>query len=459
RPGDFVELDAGTLALDNLVSEPTVAFDSFVLSFPDIRGDDYGPEDSLTVEFSVPAENDPEIEDESLSGLRLSPTNNEVEYNLQGSLESISTSNQTPENLRVIRFADEVRTDVSVSNLDVRALEAGVNPFSVDVTEDANGDGKLDLADTTEATQESFEDFEDVAGNVDGLDLEGSELNFQVTTDVGTDAQLYAALQGRDGDERTFLAGKPNSPNNVPQSAPLGDDFVQGNTAIARENLVRFSVEGAPTDDPVTQSITLTDENSTVDDFLSTLPTSLRFVAQARLTGDENDRIRLRRPLQFETGLSVTVPLKLNNSFMVEDTIDADFSSLDDVTDPDKDVTVSTAELRVKYANGVPLGANATFVVLDGNKNEVLTLPEGEDTIALQPAPKGSQGRSSGTRSGKTSLDLSKQQLRDLSNGRSVVLRLTMNQVDDGTAATLRASDTIDLSLEAKVEASVSVNN
>ncbi|PSQ77651.1 MAG: hypothetical protein BRD33_02035, partial [Bacteroidetes bacterium QH_6_63_17] len=67
RPGDFVELDAGTLAFDNLVSEPTVEFNSFVLSFPDIRGDDYGPEDSLTVAFSVPAETDPEIEDESLS--------------------------------------------------------------------------------------------------------------------------------------------------------------------------------------------------------------------------------------------------------------------------------------------------------------------------------------------------------------------------------------------------------
>jgi hypothetical protein len=458
KPRDFVELDAGTLALDNLVSEPTVVFDSFVLSFPDIRGDDYGPEDSLTVEFSVPAENDPQIEDESLGGLRLFPTNNEVEYNLQGTLEAISAPDQTPENLRVIRFADEVRTDVSVENLDVRALDTGVNPFSVDVTEDANGDGDLDLADTTEATQEPFEDFEDVAGTVDGLELEGSELNFQVTTDVGTDAQLYAALQGRDGNERTFLAGKPGSPNNVPQSAPLGDDFVRDNTTIARENLVRFGVEGAPTDDPVTTSIRLTNENSTVDDFLSTLPTSLRFVAQARLTGDENDRIRLRRPLQFETGLSVTVPLTLNNSFVVEDTIDADFSSLEDVTDPDEDVTVSTAELRVKYANGVPLGADATFGVLDDSETEVLTLPGDDDPIVLQPAPKSDNGTSNGARSGKTTLDLNEQQLRALSEGRSVVLRLTMNQVDDGTAATLRATDTIDLSLEAKVEASVSVN-
>ena len=457
RAEDFVELDAGTLALNNLVSEPTVAFDSFILSFPDIRGDDYGPEDSLTVAFSVPAESNPEVEDEPLSGLRLSPTNNVVEYNLQGTLETIS--NQTAENLRVIRFADEVRTDVSVSNLDVRALETSVSPFSVDVTEDANGDGQLDLADTAEATQESFEDFDDIADKVDGLELEGSELNFQVTTDVGTDAQLYAALQGQNGDNRTFLAGIQGSSNHVPPSAPLGDDFVRGNVSIARDDLVRFGVEGAPTDDPVTRSITLTNENSTVDDFLSTLPTSLRFVAQARLTGDNNERIRLRRPLQFDAGLSVMVPLKLSNSFVVEDTIDADFSSLDDITDPTKDVTVSSAELRVKYANAVPLGAEARFVVLGENGNEVLTLPGENDTVALQPAPKNDNGTSDGAQSGTTTLDLSEQELRDLSDGRSVRLLLTMNQVQDGTAATLRATDTIDLSLEAKVKASVSVND
>jgi hypothetical protein len=443
-----------------------VVFDSFVLSFPDIRGDDYGPEDSLTVEFSVPAENDPQIEDESLGGLRLFPTNNEVEYNLQGTLEAISAPDQTPENLRVIRFADEVRTDVSVENLDVRALDASVNPFSINVTEDVNEDDRLDLADTTEAIQESFgdfddiadNDFDDIADNVDGLELEGSELNFQVTTDVGTDARLFAALQGRNGSERAFLAGKPGSSNDVPQSAQLDADFVQGNTSVAREDLVQFGVEGTPTDDPVTRSIALTNDNSTVDDVLSTLPTSLRFVSQARLTGDDSDRIRLRRPLQFDAGLSVTVPLKLNNSFVVEDTIDADFSSLDEVTDPEKDVTVSTAELRVKYSNAVPLGADATFVVLDDNENEVLSLPEGDDTVALQPAPKNDDGTSNGTRSGKTTLDLTEQQLRDLSAGRSLRLLLMMNQGQDGTAATLRATDTIDLSLEAKVEASVSVN-
>jgi hypothetical protein len=154
----------------------------------------------------------------------------------------------------------------------------------------------------------------------------------------------------------------------------------------------------------------------------------------------------------------VTVPLTLNNSFVVEDTIDADFSSLEDVTDPDEDVTVSTAELRVKYANGVPLGADATFGVLDDSETEVLTLPGNDDPIVLQPAPKSDNGTSNGARSGTTTLDLTEQQLRALSEGRSVVLRLTMNQVDDGTAATLRATDTIDLSLEAKVEASVSVD-
>jgi hypothetical protein len=457
RPDHFVELDGGTLALSNLISEPDVAFDSFRLSFPDIRGNDYGPEDSLTIEFPVPAGENPEIEDESLSGLRLSPTQNTLDYHVRGTLETIS--NQTAEDLRIIRFADEVRTDVSVGDLDVRALETRVSPFSVNITEDANGDGRLDLADNAEATQESFEDLGDISGKVSDLNLEGSELSFRVRTDAGTDARLYAALQGRGGNDLTFLAGEEGSPKHVPLTAPLGDNFVRGNASIVRDSLVRFNVEGAPTNDPVTRSITLDGENSTVDEFLSTLPTSLRFVSRARLTGDDEGQMRLRRPLKFDASLGVTVPLKFNEGPTVEDTIDADFSSLEDVTDPEEDITVSSAKLQVKYANAVPLGAEATFVVLDENDEEVLTLPGENNAVAIQPAPKGENGTSSGARSGRTTLELSERQLQDLSGGRSLHLLLTMEQLQDGTAATLRATDTIDLSLEAKVEASVSANN
>lgn len=462
QPGDFAELNGGTLALDNFVSELTVGFESFKVSFADIRNPPYDPGTPLTVEFSVGAESNPEIDDVDLTDLRLSPTGNVMDVDLKGILETIPPSNRTSSTLRVVRFEDEVRTDVSVANLDVRALKAKVNPFSIDVTEDANNDGKLDLSDPNEATQASFDGFDGIAESVDGLEVAGSKLKFHITTDVGTDAQLYAALQGRDGTSRTFLAGT-GTEKSVSSTSPMGDDFVVGSSSIANENLIQFGIDGVPTGDPVTDpvsdSVKLTNTNSTVDNFVSSLPTSLRFIAQARLTGDDNNRIRLRRPLTFDAGLSVSVPVKVNGSFVVEDTMDADFSALEDATDPKEDVTVSTAKLQVAYTNGIPLGADAQFVALDDSGTEVVSLPGEGETVRLRPAPKAEDGTASGARTGTATLDLSTEEIRDLAKGRQLRLLLTMDQTDSGGPATLRATDTIDLALKTKVEASVGVGN
>ena len=459
QQGDFVELTNGTLALNNFVSEPDVGFETVTLSFPGILKPPYGPGDSLTVDFSVPPTSDPSIDDEDLSDVRILPTENELQYGVSGALERIPEADRSADNVRVIRFADAVRTDVSVANLDVRALEGRVTPFSVDVTEDANSDGDLDLADDQEASQESFGDFEDVVGRVEDVSLVGTQLDFQIETDVGTDAQIYAALRGEGGTRPVYLAGK--GANSVGAQDPLGDALVRDGAPIALRDLIQFGVEGAPTDDPVTRTVSLTDENSTVDNLVSALPTSLRFVAQARLTGDDNNRIRLRRPLQFEAGLSARVPVRLDSTFQVRDTVDADFSDLEDVTGGDDDVTVSGAELRVKYENALPLGADVNLLILDDTGTEVLALPSGDETVRLQPAPKSDNGTAATGRSGRTTLTLDEQEVRDLAQGRRLVLRASLDQSgEQGTdpPAVLRATDTIQLSLEAKVNASVQVD-
>lgn len=456
---DFVELDDGTLALNDFVSEPDVGFETVTLSFPGIRMPPYGPGDSLTVDVSVPPASNPSIDDKDLSDARIRPTGNELQYGVSGALERIPEADRSPDNLRVIRFADAVRTDVSVADLEVRALKGRVTPFSVDVTEDVNGDGDLDLADDQEASQESFGDFEDLVGRVEDLSLVGTQLDFRITTDAGTDAQIYAALRGEGGTRPVYLAGKGD--NSVKAQAPLGDALVRDGAPVAPENLIQFGVEGAPTDDPVTRIVSLTDANSTVDNLVSALPTSLRFVAQARLTGDDNNRIRLRRPLQFEAGLSARIPVRLDSTFQVRDTVDADFSDLEEVTGGDDDVTVSGAELRVKYENAVPLGAEVDFVILDNAGTEVLTLPSGNETVRLQPAPKTTDGTAANGRPGRTTLRLDEQEVRALAQGRRLVLRTTLDQSgEQGTdpPAVLRATDTIQLSLEARVNASVQVD-
>jgi len=447
RPEDFVELDDGRLAIENLVSDPTVSFDSFDLQFPDIirQGE------PLTVSLA----GIPETTEKNLSDARLSPTNNEVTYSLQGTLEDVAPTEQTADNLRVLRYDDEIRGDVSVSALQVRAVEAGVDPFTVDVTTDANGDGRLDLSDDREASEASFGEFDGLADQTENLRLTGTELKFRADTDIGTHMQLYAALQGRNGPTRTYLSGT-DSEKRVPSAT--GGDFYNGARQIASEDLIQFGVEGASKNNLETRSVSLTNENSTVDDFLSTFPTSLRFVAQARLGGGEG-RLRLRRPVTFDTGLSVAVPVRLKGSFAITDTIDADFSGLDDVTDPTKDVTVSAAELRVRFTNALPVGADAELFVLDENQNQVLSLPDGDESLRVKAPAKADDGTAEGSRTGSTSLDLSTAQLRDLAAGRRLALRLTMDQAEEGGAATFRATDTIELSLEASVEASVSVNN
>lgn len=457
RAGDYVELSGGTLVFDQVVSQPQVGFESIAFSFPDLRRSPYGAGDSLTVSTAVEAERSPSIDDVDLSDLRLSPTDNVLDYHLTGTLESIAPAQQTADNLRVLRSDDAIRAEVSAEGLKVRALEAAVSPFTVNVTPDANGDGRLSLSNPAEVTQASFDGFGEIAQNVDEVGLEGSTLKFRLTTDVGTEADLYAALQGRTENARTYLSG--NAENTVSPSAPLGDAFYEDGSRVPRSELLRVGVEGAPTDDPHTESITLTDENSTIDAFVSALPSALRFAAQARLTGTDDGRIRLRRPITFDAGLSVAVPLKLNSAFVVQDTIDADFSSLDDLTDPTKEVTVSSAELRLHYTNGIPLGADATLHVLDERGTEMLTLPGDGEGLPLAPAPKATDGTSDGAKTGTAALSLSEQELRTLAEGRRLHLRLAMTQEKGGAAATLRATDTIELSLEADVEASIRIND
>jgi hypothetical protein len=316
----------------------------------------------------------------------------------------------------------------------------------------------LDLSDDREARQASFGSFDGLPERIEGLELTGTELTVRTTTDLGTDVQLVAALQGRGGEARPFLAGE-DPEKSVSAASAMGDDFYKGSSQIAKENLIQLGIDGAASADPVTRRTQLTPENSTVDEFLSDFPSSLRFVAQARLTGGENGSVRLRRPLTFETGLSVAVPVQVQGGFAIRDTIDADFSALDDVTDPSNDITVSNAELRVRYANGIPLGANAELIVLDDGGANVLTLPGEDEMLRLKPPAKAEDGTANGSRTGTSVLTLSVDQLRALADGQQVALRLAMDQADAGGAATLRATDTIELSLEAKVETSVSVNN
>ena len=173
----------------------------------------------MTVSFPVDVGSSPTIDPIDLSDVRVSPTDDVVDYHLQGTLETIAPSDRTADNLRVLRYTDKFSAALSIDSLGVRALEAGINPFTINMTGDANGDGKLDLSDPEEANQESFGELDGLAERVDGLELTGSELKFRVATDVGTDAQVYAALRGRSESSLPFPARKVRELSDRPRRA------------------------------------------------------------------------------------------------------------------------------------------------------------------------------------------------------------------------------------------------
>jgi len=464
RPDDYVELKAGTIRLNNLVSELGVSFDRLTLSYPGILRPNYGRADSLVIRFEGEAAGPGRFEfagiergdrardlSASLKGLQIRARNNTLRYQLEGTFETIPSDRIPEAEPRIIRQKDALETGVQVQELDVRALRAQVQSFAVPVTPDADGNGQLDVGQDEEAVVASFEGLGGLASRVDGIQFSGASLGLSVDTDVGSDAQLYGVFQGRaSGDRPVYLAGKKE--RSVAASDTIGEDFRYEGHSLAPDRLLQLGIEGAPPGQTVTRTTELTDENSTVDAFISALPSSVRFAGKALIP---EGRLRLRRPVVFETGIDVQVPLRFASDFVVHDTIDTGFDGLDDLTDPEKTVTVSEAVLRFKYTNGVPLGADVTLTVVDGQGASLATFTPSDDGLRIDPAPKTSEGAAEEeTASGTVEIRLSESTLREMARGEAIQVQLHMTQ-GDGPPARARANDTMRFSIGTDIDASV----
>jgi len=467
---DFVELATGQIRLQDLQSELGVTFESLTLSYPDLRRPDangdglrYAPGDSLEIRFAADHEGDPytfpkleggappRTNEASIEGIRIRPANNQIEYHLSGKMETVPAT--TEEYLRTIQISDRVRSDVSIGQVDVRALQGRIDSYTVNVTSDANGDGKLDVGADAEAETASFDGFGGIASQLDGLQLQGSEFTMSFETDVGADARFVSAIQGRGDDGRRFLKGQGSRA--VASTDPAGDDFLNEGAPVAAGDLIQFDVEGAPSNDPVTRSITLTETNSNVDAFISSLPDRVRLAGKTRI---KQGRIRLRRPVTFDAGLNVRVPLSFTGDVTYRDTLDADLTELSEITDPDKDVTISAAALQIGYANAIPIGFDVDVTIVDENGENAVPIPGQGESLRLRPAPKTEEGTAASAREGELSVELTEEEVRTLAEGKKLRLKLTMDQQDQGPAVRVRADDTIQLSLSADIEGTVQIN-
>jgi hypothetical protein len=139
-------------------------------------------------------------------------------------------------------------------------------------------------------------------------------------------------------------------------------------------------------------------------------------------------------------------------------------SDLEDVTDPEENLSISKAELQFSYTNGLPLGADVKMKVVDAKGDSVRTFnPDFDDPdFRLKPAPKeDGDGPAAGTRSGEFVFTLGDTQkaLHNLADGEEIRLELDMDQdgsEDGGAVARFRADDQLTINqIRLNVDASV----
>lgn len=145
----------------------------------------------------------------------------------------------------------------------------------------------------------------------------------------------------------------------------------------------------------------------------------------------------------------------------IRDTIDADFSGFKDLTDPDNNVRLDAASLRLKYTNNLPLGGDMQLIVLDENSASIDTLNNANGKpLTVEPAVKNSDGTAGTPGEGTLKPDVGTTQdaLRELGNGQKLRLRLNLTQEAAGPDARIRADDTFRFNLKIDTESTINSN-
>ncbi len=458
---DFVEFADGTLELRQLLNGLDLSFDEVVLSIPEVRTAPYGPADSLVIrfrgttdkaeqlQFAAIARNEPARDlAVDLAGTRAYAIGNIMRYN-------VTATGETSTQERVIDYSDEVSTNVQAVGLTVAAAAGYVDPFSTSLNTDINDDGRIDPLVDGEAI------ITDLGGlgpldDVTGLRLSGTELAINITTSLAADLSIYGVLVGEDETgSLSFLQGRGVS------AVAAGDSMISafeiGGSAPRADQMfkVALSTSGSAAQ-PATHSVILDGDNSSINEFLSAMPSRLRFVGKAVVEAPDG-RIELQQPVAMDISLGATVPLNISDSFALQKTLGADLSSLENVSDPEATFTAERATVVLSYSNSIPLSVVARLEFLDEFGAVTAVLPDdGQGQLRLEGATTNEDGFGSAPALGEASIEVDENTLRDLARSREVRLAITFD-TSSSAISRIRASDRLDLTLRGDFEVNVSV--
>jgi hypothetical protein len=461
---DYIQLLGGTLMIEELANEMDLDFQTLQFTIPGFRVPPYAPADSLVISFEGATESPNSRRFRSLkrettrtnisvdlAGVRIYPNRDrEAPYHVYGISESGIPS--------ALDAASVVRADLVPEDLEMHIVDAMLDPMSISMTDDVDGDDKLELYSDAEATVMDLGSLDSVRDlEIDGLRLNGTELTFSIETNIGADIVYYAAMVGiKEDGSSVYLRGTNDFA--VSASDTMATQFLVNGAAVDPADLIAFPIPGTETlGRTATRTVRITGENSNLDEFLSALPGEMRYVGKGVVKGMDNDRVQLQKPYVMNASLSAGIPVSLAGDASYTDLFDLDLSSLEDLTDPESDVTVNGASLIVRYDNGLPLGIDAVFEVLDGLDGELVTLPEsGAAAWSLAAAKADDAGLATEASDGVLEFPISEDQLRAMSAGQKARLRLTL-RTNEGHPATLRASDTLKLSVQGRFDLDVAI--
>ena len=460
QPGDYIEVESGTLDINRIANNMGLGIESFVLSLPSIRRAPYGVGDSLVIRFegATALTSGRVIENFliPLTNTRIIAPNNVVRYSVSATTQDLRQgSNSTPATLRA---ADNVFASVGISNLAIRTAIGTIVTKSVDLNENDLSNGtNIDLFNDIEANVISLDGIDDLSDKIEGLQFTDARLAISYQTNIGVAAKVVGAFVGVDAKGQTlYLTGKPNSPLFVASNPHT--DLTANGTTLAASQMIQFQLATSPDGSMVSGSIDFDNTNSTIIDFLNKLPVEIRFVGKA-VINENNLRGQIQSPVRFEPQILVDIPLSIQTvtAAVYEDTLDVD---LGDLPGPEEDTRLNSASITVNYVNKLPLEINIALDFMDESMTVLTSSPRvGQAATKLLAAPVDANGFVlPAGRSGQLVIELNQSQIDILNRTRQIGLRTSLLTTDNG-AVRIRAQDGFSMGLTGSFSITSSFSN
>ncbi|MDI6400914.1 hypothetical protein QLX67_02820 [Balneolaceae bacterium ANBcel3] len=387
REEHYIDLSDGRMVIGDFVNNIDLDIDTLVISFPGILVDHnndgrYHEADSLWVVFSGDnyilrsrdSHTGQPVIHQSLEHTRMFAPRNEVVYNTRGVTRDTRTS-AGADTLRSVDATDVFLAMVEIEDLEIKTAYGLIQKRTELLNDDPDEDGIVDLFNDNEAEVSEVEDLQSLSDKISGLQFTNPVFDLIYDTNLGARSVVVAAMVGiNDDGEEVYLSPRPGSEYEVPEGEIPSGLYARG-VPVPIEKLLRFEIEPVEEIGGMSRNgvVRFDIENSNVDDFLSNLPTEIRFVGNV-ITSPDGTEGFINKPVEFTSAMALDIPINLSTEdgspASIRDTLSADLS---DVPSPEDDFRVSEMTLFVTYENALPFKTGMELYFLDETGNVLLT--------------------------------------------------------------------------------------